>query len=192
MSIDDLEPESVIETTAIKELLPETNRSNALAFRYAIAHPTNPDLILLMASTQADDGYLFQVNRISKSVELLFPLDMSRGEHSLGFSPDGRFLVATGAILQETGNTGVNNRSIFGALHLYNLENGEHQTILTNTDIFFPAFSFDWSLDSNWLAFTRDNNVIGLIAPDYDYQRMILHDEGECTSLSWVNPLPTD
>ena len=100
--------------------------------------------------------------------------------------------MATGAILQETGNTGVNNRSIFGALHLYNLENGEHQTILTNTDIFFPAFSFDWSLDSNWLAFTRGNSVIGLIAPDYDYQRMILHDEGECTSLSWVNPLPTD
>ncbi len=192
MSIDDLEPESVIEITAVKELVPATSRSNALAFRYAIAHPTNPDLLLLMASTQANDGYLFQVNRITKSAELLFPLDMSRGEHSLGFSPDGRFLVATGAIQQKTANPGINNSTIFGALHLYNLENGEHQTILTNTDIFFPAFSFDWSLDGNWLAFTRDNSIIGLIAPDYDYQQTIIHDEGNCTSLSWVNPLPAD
>ena len=190
VSTTDLEPQTVIETIAVREAVPENNRSNALIFRYAIAHPTNPNLFILMASTQADDSYLFQVNRLTHEVELLFPLDLSRGEHSLGFSPDGRYLVATGAIQQETPS--INNRAFFGVLHLYNLENGEHRTILTNSEYFVPAFNFDWSLDGNWLAFARDNNVIGFLAPDYDYQQMVVHDGDTCISLAWVNPLPSD
>ncbi len=191
MSTADLVPEAVIDTIAVQAALPETNRRSGLVFRYAIAHPTDPDLFLLMASTQVNDGYLFQVNRRTKEVDLLFPLDLSRGEHSLGFSPDGRYLVATGAIQQDI-PSGINNNSLFGVLHLYNLETGEHRTILTNTDTFFPAFTFDWSLDGNWLAFARDNHVIGLLAPDYNYQQMFIHEENNCTSLSWVNPLPND
>lgn len=191
MSTNDLVPEPIVDTMAVQAVLPETNRSNALIFPYAIAHPTNPELFFLMASTQADDSYLLQVNRLTRAVKLLFPLDLSRGEHSLGFSPDGRFLVATGANHREAAS-GTGTTLPFGALHLYNLESGEHQTILTNTDTFFPAFTFDWSLDGNWLAFTRDNRVITFLAPAFDYQKMIIHDEGNCTSLAWINPLPTD
>ncbi|GJM43155.1 MAG: hypothetical protein DHS20C20_34370 [Ardenticatenaceae bacterium] len=190
VSTANLEPETVIETTAVRDAIPDNNRNNALIFRYAIAHPTDTDLFLLMASTQANDSYLFQVNRRTQVVTLLFPLDLSRGEHSLGFSPDGRFLVATGTIQQETTSPGPSLP--FGALYLYDLESGELKTILTNTDLFFPAFTFDWSSDGNWLAFSRDNNVIGLLAPAYDYQQMIIHEEGSCTSLAWVNPLPAE
>ena len=127
---------------------------------------------------------------MTQEVELLFPMDLSRGEHSLGFSPDGRFLVATGTVQQETQFS--RQGTLFGALLVYDFETGELKSHLTNTDIFFPAFSFDWSLDGNWLAYARDNNVIGLLAPAYDYQRMISHNNGNCTSLSWINPLPSD
>ncbi|MCA9943701.1 MAG: PD40 domain-containing protein, partial [Anaerolineales bacterium] len=190
VSTADRDPKVVVETVAIGEALPDSARGNTLIFRYAIAHPTNPDLLLLMASTQTDNSYLFQVNWVTQEVELLFPMDLSRGEHSLGFSPDGRFLVATGTVQQETQFS--RQGTLFGALLVYDFETGELKSHLTNTDIFFPAFSFDWSLDGNWLAYARDNNVIGLLAPAYDYQRMISHNNGNCTSLSWINPLPSD
>jgi hypothetical protein len=190
-SIDNLEPEPVLTTAVLTESLPERTGSNSLIMQYAIAHPTDENLLLLMAASQPRDSYLFQLDRQTQEVIPLFPIDLSRGEHSLGFSPDGRFLAATGTIQQET-TALVGQNTTFGALHLYNLENGELQTILINTDTFFPSFTFDWSRDGNWLAFTRDNNVIGLLAPAYDYQQMIIHEEGNCTSLAWVNPLPAD
>ena len=128
------------------------------------------------------------VNRQTQETSLLFPLDLSRGEHSLGFSPDGRFLAATGSLWQDVAQR---NESLpFGVLHLFDFETGNQKDILVNTDTFFPAFTFDWSRDGNWLAFTRDNNVISLMAPAYDYQQMIFHEEGNCTSLAWINPLP--
>lgn len=188
-SVYNFEPEVVLTTAVLTEAMPEQT-GNPLFMRYAIAHPTNEDLLLVMASTQADDSYLFQVNRRTQAVELLFPLDLSGGEHSLGFSPDGRFLVATSIIQQVTNSPG--STLSFGAMHLYDLASGELKTFLTNTDLFFPAFTFDWSLDGNWLAFTRGNNVISLLAPAYDYQQTIFHEEGNCTSLAWVNPLPAE
>jgi dipeptidyl aminopeptidase/acylaminoacyl peptidase len=190
-SVDNLEPEPVVTTAVLTEALPERTGSNPLIMQYAIAHPTDENLLVLMAASQSYDSHLFQIDRQTREIMPLFPVDLSRGEHSLGFSPDGRFLAATGAIQQDsTSLVGQNN--IFGALHLYDLENGELQTILVNTDIFFPSFAFDWSRDGNWLAFTRDSNVIGLLAPAYDYQQMIIHEEGNCTSLAWINPLPAD
>ncbi|MAT97396.1 MAG: hypothetical protein CL608_09665 [Anaerolineaceae bacterium] len=190
-SVNDLESETVVTTAVLTEALPEGIGSNPLNMKYAIAHPTDESLLVLMATSRSYDSYLFQINRQTREITPLFPVDLSRGEHSLGFSPDGRFLAATGTIQQDsTSLVGENN--IFGALHLYDLESGELQTILVNTDIFFPSFTFDWSMDGNWLAFTRDSNVIGLLAPAYDYQQMIVHEEGNCTSLAWINPLSTD
>ena len=190
-SADNLELEPLLTTAVLTEALPERTGSNPLIMQYAIAHPTDENLRLLMAAAQPRDGHLFQINRQTQEIASLFAVDLSRGEHSLGFSPDGRFLAATGTIQQQS--TGpVFEDNIFGALHVYDLESGELQTILINTDTFFPSFTFDWSMDGNWLAFTRDNNVIGLLAPAYDHQQTIIHEEGNCTSLAWVNPLPAD
>ncbi len=190
-SVDSLEPQPVVDTVALQEKLPTDSPSGPLLIRYALAHPTNENLLLVMASSQPSAGYIFQVDRRAGEIKLLFPIDLSRGEHTLGFSPDGRFLVATGAMRQSLA-PGEDTSSPFGALHLYDLESGEHQTILTNTEFFFPSFMFDWSLDGNWLAFARDNNVITFLAPAHDYQTMIVHEQGTCTSLAWINPLPTD
>lgn len=190
MQLDDLEPQPVLQTAALQAELPESNRRNPLLMRYALAHPTNPDLVFIMAATQADDSYIFQVDVTTAEVSLLLQLDLSRGEHSLGFSPDGRFLVATGSWWPETSPR--DGTALFGVLNLVDLETGDQRSILTNNLVYFPSFTFDWSLDGNWLAFIRDDNVIGLIAPAYDYQQMIFQDAGLCTSLAWINPLPSD
>ncbi|MBK8901899.1 MAG: hypothetical protein IPM53_11985 [Anaerolineaceae bacterium] len=188
-SIDNVEPQVVLTTQALAEALVEQT-GYPLLMQYATAHPTDPHILLVMAAAQNREGYLFQVERQTGDVTLLFPLDVSRGEHSLGFSPDGRFLIASGSWWQDE------NRRIdtlpFGVLHLYDLETGDHRTILINNQIYFPAFTFDWSLDGTWLAFIRDDNVIGLVAPAYDYQQMLIHDMGTCTSLAWINPLPSE
>lgn len=186
MSPLDLEPQPVLQTAVLQDKLPENDRRYPLLMRYAIAHPTDPNMLLLMASTQANDSYIFQVNIQTQEASLLFQLDLSRGEHSLSFSPDGRFLVATGAWWQETNRRDINLP--FGVLHLYDWETAEHQTILINNDIFLPTFTFDWSLDGRWLAFTRDSNIITLLAPAYDYQQTIVHEAGNCSSLAWINP----
>ncbi|MEZ4593516.1 MAG: hypothetical protein R3D55_20595 [Chloroflexota bacterium] len=189
-SVDNLTPETVLTSQVLNEALPERRSSNPLLMQYAIAHPTNPNILVVMAATQANDGYLFQLDRQTSRVTLLFPLDISRGEHSLGFSPDGRYLVATGAFWEESSRA--QESMLFGLLHLYDLTSGAHKSILVNNEVFFPAFTFDWSQDGNWLAFTRDDNVIGLMAPAYDYQQMIFHDEGSCISLAWVNSMADD
>ncbi len=190
MGIDDLAAQPVLQTAALQAELPESNRRDPLLMRYAIAHPALPNQVFVMASTQADDSYIFQVDIETAEVALLLQLDLSRGEHSLGFSPDGSFLMATGSWWPEQ-----NRRSDslpFGVLNLFDLETGDQRTILINNLVYFPAFTFDWSLDGNWLAFIRDDNAIGLIAPAYDYQQTILHDVGACTSLAWINPLPSE
>ena len=190
MSSDTLEPLSVLQTADLQAQIPEPNRQNQLLMRYAIAYPADPNRVLVMAATQDLDSYLFQVDIQTQAVEMLFQLDLSYGEHALSFSPDGRFLTATGVVWQDTPRS--NNSLPLGGLHLYNLETSEHKTLLINNEIYFPTFTFDWSQDGTWLAFLRDSNVIGLYAPDHDYQEMILHDAGNCTSLAWINPLPSE
>lgn len=192
LSTDTLESEVLMKTSVLQTLLPEKNLRSPLIMRYAMAHPTDTNRILLMVSTatEAQDGYLFQIDRQSQEADLLFAVDFFRGEHSLGFSPDGRFLVATGAWWHETDIR--NGPSPFGALLLYDFETGEQQTIINNNNNLFPAFTFDWSQDGNWLAFVRDSNVISLVAPGNNYQQMIIHDVGNCTSLAWINPLRSD
>lgn len=189
-SIANLEPQTVLTTADLDEALADRITSSPLVMQYAIAHPTNQDLLLVMVSTQARESQLMLLNRQTQEISTLFQLDVSRGEHSLGFSPDGRFVVATGSMRREISHR--EEMLSFGAMHLYDFETGKEQTVLINTEIFFPAFTFDWSMDSNWLAFTRDKNVIGLMAPAYDYQQMILHEEGDCASLAWINPPPPE
>ncbi|GJM41006.1 MAG: hypothetical protein DHS20C20_12880 [Ardenticatenaceae bacterium] len=186
-SVDDPTPVPLLTTDQLLEALPESSNRSFLEMRYAVAHPINPDLLVVMALQQAFDGNLFLLNRQTGEIELLFPLNNSRGEHALGFSPDGRFLVAISAIQPQTSGTAQQN-PLFGALFLYDFETNNLQTILVNTDTFLPSFMFDWSRDGNWLAFTRDNGLLGLIAPAYNYQQTILHEFIDCNSLAWINP----
>ena len=194
MSRDDLVAQMIVQTADLHSHLPENQRydRNLLFMRYVLVHPTDSDRLLLMASTHVsgDRGYLFEINRRTQVVEQLFEIDLSWSGHGIGFSPDGRFLVATGSFQQESRLRSQNTP--LGALHLYDFETGEQQTIITNGDVSLPSFTFDWSLDGNWLAFVRDRNAIGLVAPAYDYQQTIFHDIGDCFSLAWINPLPPE
>ncbi|WP_420631605.1 TolB family protein [Candidatus Leptofilum sp.] len=185
-SIADPTAVPLLTTEDLVNVLPKQLATNLLQMRYALAHPTNPDLLVVMAVEQIFEAHLYLVDRQTGDIERLFALDISRGDHTLGFSPDGRFLVATGAIQPETTVSSQQN-NFFGGLFLYDFEDSSLQTILVNIDTFLPSFTFDWAMDGNWLAFTRDTNVIGLVAPAYNFQQSIPHENGNCTSLAWIN-----
>ena len=157
--------ETILETADLLNQLPEGANSGQgpLFIRYAIVHPTDADQLFVMASFRPESSYLFQVNRQTQEVRLILELDLSRSEHTIGFSPDGRYLTTTSTWWQDIDYSG--DEQSFGALTLVDLETGDQQTILTDSSTFLPAFTFDWSQDGNWLAFTRNRNAIGLIAP---------------------------
>jgi hypothetical protein len=52
----------------------------------------------------------------------------------------------------------------------------------------FPlTFLYDWSADGEWLLFLVDDQVLSMAAPAYDYQRVLAHEQGNCTAVAWVN-----
>lgn len=92
----------------------------------------------------------------------------------LQFSPDGKWL-------QVIGTTRVPGGS--GEILLHDVE--ASKTIrLSLLDI---PYGMAWSADGNWLA-KADGDWLTLIAPEYDYQRVVAHDNGPCGPAGWVEP----
>lgn len=161
--------------------IPEDERPFRLSMRYVIPHPTDANL-LLIAATSRSDSYLFLVdlknNLIENRLRLRTPVN-----HIFGFSPDGRYLVATGSTDDDFSGPGN-----VGTFYLHDVTRNETQTFIAGVSSFVPTYNFDWSADGNWLVFILNNGAINLVAPEYDYQHVILHDFGNCSSIAWVNP----
>lgn len=171
-SITDDVPESLVSSEDLMAAIPEEERPPRLSIRYAIANPTNSDQVALMASVRSN-GYLFLIDQVSGRVELRLQFAYQEG-HAFSFSPNGRFFVVSGVVDSD--------------LYLHDIEQNETKTYhvgpLPNA---MPSFTFDWSADSNWLAFILNTNVMALVAPAEGYQQFILHDQGDCNSLAWMN-----
>ena len=171
---------SLISTTNLLHAIPEENRPVRLVMRYAIANPVDPTMLAVMA-TNRNEGFLFIVNQESGEVELRLEMSV-QSEHAFGFSPDGRFIVLSGNLEGDA-----NHMGIFNALFIHNIEANETEIVETGLDSFSPAFTFDWSIEDEWMAYVYGNGFIWLYAPEYDYRELIVHDFGSCTSLAWVN-----
>ena len=44
----------------------------------------------------------------------------------------------------------------------------------------------DWSGDGQWLIIV-ENNFLRMTAPEYDYDRLILHELQACSHVAWIN-----
>lgn len=72
-----------------------------------------------------------------------------------------------------------------------------HDTELNATreySVGYPSSQFshpyyDWSKDSNWLVIV-EKNYLRLVAPGYNYERLISHSFQTCSHVAWVDPLP--
>jgi hypothetical protein len=53
---------------------------------------------------------------------------------------------------------------------------------------FLAPSNYDWSADGAWLAILANDRAINLVAPDYDYQQLILRPPSTCGAIAWATP----
>jgi hypothetical protein len=174
-------PQPLLATSDLLSALPEEIRPFRLSISTVMTHPTQPEWLVVMATSRAED-FIYLVNWQDHIIEYRFHFSHVSPQY-LAFSPDGRYLVATGA---PEANFFAPEEVI--AYFLHDIAANKTQTFMAGSFAFLPAYPFDWSADGRWLAQIMNNGIINLVAPDYNYQTLILHDNGNCTSLAWVNP----
>jgi dipeptidyl aminopeptidase/acylaminoacyl peptidase len=143
---------------------------------YVMVHPDNPDqLFVVVLSTLNRRAYVLTFDRTSNEVRYLMS---SMANHSLGLSPDGRYLILAG-----TDHAGEEN----ALLQVYDLTRQETLSFLSPTVDFPPFPTYDWSLDGNWLALLLDDNTLGFFAPDQKQLHLVETPPGDCGTPAWIN-----
>lgn len=180
----------------------DPNRSGAFRIMYGTDNPANPNQVFLAGTPIGGAQKQFFVIKVQldgsselpssddhdPSLSVILELeDLPVGDsHTLtptGYppfvvSPDGRWLMVVRFVDSIT-NT--------WKLYLYNTESQEMKTITFNYPVYPAPFPFyDWSADGNWLLLV-DNGFLRLIAPDYDYERVITHEFAACRYPAWIN-----
>lgn len=181
MSTTDETPQPILSQSELQLALPEENSFTVPRMRYVMPHPHQPGLLFIVAMGSDQQVFIFSYN--VETDDLQFLLDTGLGDgHSLGFSPDGRFLMVTGP--KEDQQLFSNRRS---DVYLYDLDTGQVQ-IFAGTNLgFAPANTYDWSADGQWLVMAQENQTMVLAAPAYDYLQFIPHDLGSCSNAVWMN-----
>ncbi len=171
---------TLISTTNLLNALPEAERPVRLAMQYVVANPTDATMLAVMAVAQ-QNGYLFMVDQESGAVELRMQVRVDATPF-FSFSPDGRFLVLSGQIESER-----NNATVSSAIFVHDIVANESKIFEMGVNPLFSASLSDWSADGRWLTSVYGNGFLWLYAPEYEYQLLLEHDFGDCTSLAWVN-----
>ncbi|NHZ72786.1 MAG: hypothetical protein GWP17_06855, partial [Aquificales bacterium] len=162
----------------VQELVPDPIRTPAI-LRYVITHPAQPNLLIVVGlDALGQEAFVFSYDLESDALVLQMQAPVSP-YHSLGFSPNGRWLVLAGAGKHELGNV--------NTLYVHDLEKGQTQTYISEYADFVYAPFYDWSADGNWLLFLVDSRVLSMVAPEYEYQLVFAHEQGPCSSMAWIN-----
>jgi len=180
-TINDPEPITVIPAADLYEFIPVTVPARQLSIAYVATHPQQPDkLFIVILDTRALRSYLMIYDLQTRLPEVRLDLSYNRN-HSLGFSPDGRYLVLTG----QDGNTTISSDNS-AMLLLHEIDANRTIPLLTRSPFFLPSVVYDWTEDSHWLAVALEDNLIGLIVPNEGFSKLIPHSYGACTSVAWL------
>ncbi len=151
--------------------------------QYLMLHPDKPEILyVVVLSAMNQRAYVLSFDRSSDDVRYL----MSAGwlaNHSLGISPDGRYLILTG-MDESDPNAGTENT----LLQLYDLAREEVIPFFSLTGD-FPPFSifYDWSQDGSWLAILLDDDKVGFYSPEAKQLQIVETPPGACGAPSWIN-----
>jgi hypothetical protein len=179
-SVADPTPQTILLGSDLNQFLPE----DAVARRTTIAYVTTNSnwpgkLFIVAVDRRAENAFVFLYDRETGLPELRLRAQADFN-HSLGFSPDGRYLVLTG-----TGYQPSDPDSNLAPLLLHDIAANRTVPLLARLPYFLPSGVYDWTRDG-LLAVALDENLIGLIDPDRGGVRLLGHNRGACTSVAWL------
>jgi hypothetical protein len=71
-------------------------------------------------------------------------------------------------------------------VYVHDIARNETRTYAARYPLYTFRYPFyDWSADGDWLILV-DDGFLRLIAPAYDYHRLILHDLHKCSHVAWL------
>ncbi len=160
---------------------PEAGKENFdLDIGIVLHRLTRPGQLFILAFDASPMAYLFSYDMSTETLDFHFRAEMDYF-HSLGMSPNGRYLILAGTDL-ESGPNPINQ------ILLYDIAGEQFERFVVSNESFFaPANIYDWSSDGDWLAIILDDLSLLLVAPEYGYQRLVLHEAGQCTNVIWLN-----
>ena len=176
------EPELILSAAELAAALPESQQPDSLHLDYVAATPTDPDLLLIATAdplVQAGRSYLFAFSRETGEVSMRLEIEGETRQYQRGyrFSPDGRWLLISS----------LNNADPVWFLYLYNIETGNTMTFTVNDTYRLPLHWYiDWPADGQWLSLP-ERGFVRLIAPDHNYERLLIPEDRVCTAAAWVN-----
>ncbi len=176
-------PEIVLTSADILAFLPEELLARRFSLSYVAVHSNYPGQLFIVAlDTTEQRAYVirYDLEKRLPEVRLNMLADLN---HSLGFSPDGRYLVMTG---RDRRSTRPNDNS--GVLLLHDIAANRTIPFMTRLPFFLPSVVYDWSDDGRRLAMALDDNLIGLVVPDERLVGLIPHSYGACASVAWLRP----
>jgi len=179
-TVDDPTARTLLLGTTLLEFLPNDKQTRELSLAYVAPQPGQPDILFVVArDSESEDAFVFLYDRSTKRIELrlTLPADFN---HSLSFSPDGRYLVLTG-----TGYQPSDPDSNLAPLLVHDIAANRTIPLLARLPYFLPSVVYDWTSDG-LLAVALDENLIGLIDPASGGVRLLRHNQGVCTSVAWM------
>jgi hypothetical protein len=170
----------------LSEQAPGVFNHFSFAINYILVSPHDPSQLFVVTTGSApaaiNTAYIFSYSLLSQQLSLRVQTRFL-GMLTVGFSPDGRYLIANG--WEEEKITGPGGISM---MILYDLNNGSSDSYITAFPSFFPTYLYDWSAAGDWLAIIVDDHTIALTLPEQNYYQIIQHDFESCASLAWINP----
>lgn len=182
-------PHIIMPVSQLASLVDEANPP-LLFISYVTVNPADNDQLLLSATTvggATSKYHIFSLRLSSGEAQLLqrferlpsgYPsLLTPAGYPPFRLSPDGRWLLVT--LLENASPT-------TWSFRLYDLQ--EEQALAVNA--YYPQYPaqfpfYDWTPDGRWLAIVEDG-FLRLIAPAFDYQKLVTHEMADCLFVAWV------
>ena len=179
-SVADPTLQKVLTTSDLSQFLPDDATARRTIIAYVTTNPHWPGKLFIVAvDRRSEDAFVFFYD-IETGLPELRLRAQADFNHSLGFSPDGRYLVLTG-----TGYQPNDPDSNLAPLLLHDIAANRTIPLLARLPYFLPSVVYDWTSDG-LLAVALDDNLIGLIDPDSGGVRLLRHNQGACTSLAWL------
>lgn len=182
-TLDDPTPHKLLSASDLAQFLPDENRLRRMTIAYVATHPDMPRLLFITVLDELDRrAFVFSYDLDEGMAQLRMDLLYNLG-HSLGFSPDGRYLVLTG---QDRDDFTSGDDS--AVLLLHDIAANRTIPFMIRLPYFLPSVVYDWTEDGRRLAMVLDDNLVGLFAPQEGHTEMLAHGYGACTSVAWLAP----